>query len=103
MHVWDRKGLLQESRLVFVLHMGSELDLSLNPCKLAGFIKGDWMGAIQYVVPGLEETGWEEKVVSEEQKSRSRKGRDQATKASELAKIHPTDSQRASHSLIGWK
>lgn len=56
MHVWDRKGLLQESGLVFVLHMGSELDLSLNPSKLAGFIKGDWMGAIQYVVPGLEET-----------------------------------------------
>lgn len=55
MRVWDRKGLLQESGLVFVLHMGSELDLSLNPSKLAGFIKGDWMGAIQYVVPGLEE------------------------------------------------
>lgn len=61
------------------------------------------MGAIQYVVPGLEETGGEEKVVSEEQKSRGRKGRDQATKASELAKICLTDYQRAPHGLLGWK
>lgn len=52
----NRKGLLQESRLVFVLHMGSELDLGLDPCKLAGFIKGDRVGSIQYIIPGLEET-----------------------------------------------
>lgn len=57
--IMNRKGLLQESRLVFVLHMGSELDLGLDPCKLAGFIKGDRVGSIQYIIPGLEET-WRE-------------------------------------------
>lgn len=56
MHVLDRKSLLQESGLVFVLHMGSELDLCLDPRELTGFIKGDGMGAIQYIIPSLEET-----------------------------------------------
>lgn len=55
-HVLDRKSLLQESGLVFVLRMGSELDLSLDARKLTGFIKGDRMGAIQYIIPSLEET-----------------------------------------------
>lgn len=56
MHVLDRKSLLQESRLVFVLDMGSKLDLSLDPGELTGFIKGDRMGSIQYIIPSLEET-----------------------------------------------
>lgn len=50
------RGLLQESRLVFVLGMWSKLDLSLDPGELAGFIKGDGMGSVQYVVPRLRET-----------------------------------------------
>lgn len=51
-----KKGhLLQKSRLVFVLYMGSKLDLSLDPCKFAGFIKGDRVGSIQYIIPGLQE------------------------------------------------
>lgn len=56
MHVLDRKSLLQESRLVLVLDMGSKLDLSLDPSELTGFIKGDRMGSIQYIIPSLEET-----------------------------------------------
>lgn len=36
--------------------MGSELDLSLDPCKLTGFIKGHRVGSIQYIIPSLEET-----------------------------------------------
>lgn len=51
-----RRGLLQESRLVFVLGMWSKLDLSLDPGELAGFIKGDGMGSVQYIIPRLEET-----------------------------------------------
>lgn len=39
-----------------MLHMGSKLDLSLDPCKLTGFIKGDGVGSIQYIIPSLEET-----------------------------------------------
>lgn len=53
---FNQDNLLQESRLVFVLHVGSKLDLSLDPCKLTGFIKGDGVGAIQYIIPSLEET-----------------------------------------------
>lgn len=56
MHLFDKKSLLQESGLVLVLHMGSKLDLSLDPCKLTGFIKGDRVGSIQYIIPSLEET-----------------------------------------------
>lgn len=56
MHVLDRKSLLQESRLVFVLDMGSKLDLGLDSGKLTGFIKGDRMRSIQYIIPSLEET-----------------------------------------------
>lgn len=55
MHLSDKGSLLEESRLVFVFHMGSELDLSLDPSKLTGFIKRHGVGAIQYIVPGLEE------------------------------------------------
>lgn len=54
--MFDKNSLLQESRLVLVLHMGSKLDLSLDPCKLTGFIKGDRVGSIQYIIPSLEET-----------------------------------------------
>lgn len=54
MHL-STKHLLEKSRLVFVLHMGSKLDLSLDTCKLTGFIKGDRVGSIQYVIPGLQE------------------------------------------------
>lgn len=41
---------------MFVLGMWSKLDLSLDPGELAGFIKGDGMGSIQYIIPRLEET-----------------------------------------------
>lgn len=34
--------------------MVSELDLTLVPCKLTGFVKGDGMRAIQDVITGLE-------------------------------------------------
>lgn len=82
MHVLDRKSLLQESGLVFVLRMGSELDLSLDARKLTGFIKGHRMGAIQYIIPRLEET-WRE------QKHRQEK--DQTTKEGDFSKVHPTE------------
>lgn len=52
----EKRSLLQESGLVLVLHVGSELDLSLDPRKLTGFIKGDGVGSIQYIIPSLEET-----------------------------------------------
>lgn len=42
---------------MFVLGMGSKLDLSLDPSEFTGFIKGDRMGSIQYIIPRLEETG----------------------------------------------
>lgn len=41
---------------MFVLGMWSKLDLSLDPGELAGLIKGDGMGSIQYIIPRLEET-----------------------------------------------
>ena len=44
---------LQESRLVFGLIVVAELDLTLIASKLAGFIKGDRMGAIQNVISSL--------------------------------------------------
>ena len=56
MHSFEVKSLLKESGLVLVLHVGSELDLSLDPCKLTGFIKGDRVGSIQYIIPSLLET-----------------------------------------------
>lgn len=56
MHILDRKNLLQESGFVFVLHMGSELDLGLDPSELTGFIKGHRVGSVQYIIPSLEET-----------------------------------------------
>lgn len=40
---------------MLVLLVGSELDLSLDPCELTGFIKGDRVGSIQYIIPGLQE------------------------------------------------
>lgn len=54
LHLIDKESLLQESGLVFVLHVGSELDLSLDACELTGFIKGDRVGSIQYIIPSLE-------------------------------------------------
>ena len=54
------QNLLQKSGLVFVLHVGSKLDLGLNACKLTGFIKGDGLGSIQYIIPSLKET-WRER------------------------------------------
>jgi hypothetical protein len=48
--------LLQESRLVFVLHVRSKLNLGLKSTKLAGFLEGDRMGAIQDVIPSLKHT-----------------------------------------------
>lgn len=38
---------------MFRLVVVAELDLTLVACKLAGFVKGDWMRSIQNVVPGL--------------------------------------------------
>lgn len=55
-HIFDNESLLQKSRLVLVLHVWPELDLSLDPSKLTGFIKGDRVGSIQYIIPSLEET-----------------------------------------------
>lgn len=46
-------SLLKESRLVFVFHVGSKLDLSLDSCKLTGLIKGDRVGSIYYIIPSL--------------------------------------------------
>lgn len=40
---------------MFVLYVGPELDLGLNPGKLAGLVERHRVGAIQDVVPGLEE------------------------------------------------
>lgn len=58
MHLHNMDSLLQESRFVFVLHVGSKLDLSLDACELTGFIKGDRVGSIQYIIPSLKETWW---------------------------------------------
>lgn len=58
--VIETVSLLKESRLVLVLHVGSELDLSLDSCKLTGLIKGDGVGSIYDVIPSLEETGGQE-------------------------------------------
>lgn len=55
-YLFDKESLLKESGLVFELHMGSKLDLSLDACELTGFIKGDRVGSIQYIIPSLKET-----------------------------------------------
>lgn len=73
MHSLEEKSLLQESGLVLVLHVGSELDLGLDPCELTSFIKGDRVGSIQYIIPSLEETGGEGGGISEKKKHISRK------------------------------
>lgn len=54
MYLSGKGGLLKESRLVFVLHMGPELDLSLDPGELAGFIKRHRVGTVEYIIPCLE-------------------------------------------------
>lgn len=46
--------LLEKSRLVFVLHVGTELDLCLNSSKLAGLVKGHRVGAVENVIPRLK-------------------------------------------------
>lgn len=48
---------LQESWLVLLLIMRTELDLTLVPRKLAGLVEGDGVRAIQDVVSGLRERG----------------------------------------------
>ena len=53
----DKEDLLQESWLMFVFHMGPELDVSLDAGKLAGLIKGHGVGAVEYVIPGLQRGG----------------------------------------------
>lgn len=47
---------LKEPRLVFGLVVVTKLDLTLIASKLTGFVKRDWMGAIQNVIPGLSDT-----------------------------------------------
>lgn len=88
----EEESLLQESGLVLVLHVGSELDLSLDSCELTGFIKGDRVGSIQYIIPSLEETWgggkkregkWEEDAHIQEE--------DTTTKAGELSEIHAAE------------
>ena len=51
----DAGVLLEESGLVFVLHVRPELDLCLDSSKLAGLVKGHRVGAVQNVIPGLRE------------------------------------------------
>lgn len=40
---------------MFVLHVGTELDLCLNSSELAGLIKGHGVGSVQNVIPGLKQ------------------------------------------------
>lgn len=40
---------------MFVLHVGTELDLCLNSRKLAGLFKGHGVGSVQNVIPGLNQ------------------------------------------------
>lgn len=38
-----------------MLHVGTELDLSLNSSELTGLIKGHGVGSVQNVIPGLKQ------------------------------------------------
>lgn len=40
---------------MFLLHVGTELDLCLNSSELAGLIKGHGVGSVQNVIPGLKQ------------------------------------------------